>query len=188
MRKSRSRYYGQAGEYYVLFRLWENEIVAIPAPPGAPSVDILVYDHSYALIATVQVKTRSTKARAGWIVDKKQIIQSKESHFYIFVDLDIQSMGIPTSFVVPSFVVADLGRRIEVNDPKIISELGEQAFGLAKRDPKRVNFTILRPLLKRSHPLLEKDWMKNFENAFELITMPLIRATSIKYANLHKIK
>ena len=50
MSKSRSRCYGQAGEYYVPFRLWESEIVAMMVPPGAPRVDILLYDQGYKLI------------------------------------------------------------------------------------------------------------------------------------------
>jgi hypothetical protein len=46
-KRSRSRFYGREGEYYVLFRLWESAIVSMLAPPGAPGVDILVYDKNY---------------------------------------------------------------------------------------------------------------------------------------------
>ena len=41
MKKRRSHFYGQAGEYYALYRLWENRIIAMMAPPGARRIDLL---------------------------------------------------------------------------------------------------------------------------------------------------
>jgi hypothetical protein len=177
-KKSRSRFLGQAGEYYVLFRLWEAGIAAMPAPPGTPFVDLLLYDRQYSLLATVQVKTRSTKDREGWMIGRKQIGREKESHFYIFVDLDISPKGIPTSYVVPSRVVADLCAKVIEGDPETLGELGEGRIGLATRDPKRFDFIVLKPLLDRPHPILGAEWHKGFENAYELLTMPIFRSAA----------
>jgi hypothetical protein len=178
MKKSRWRFLGQAGEYYVLFRLWEAGIAAMPAPPGTPAVDLLLYDRQYSLLATVQVKTRSTKDRQGWMIGRKQVGREKESHFYIFVDLDISPKGMPTSYVVPGRVVADLCARALERDPEMVEELGERAIGLATRDPRRLNFIVLKPLLDRPHPILGADWPKGFENAYELLTMPIFRSAA----------
>ena len=133
MRKSHTRFFGQAGEYYALVRLWEEKVVAMMAPPGERRVDILVYNHGYNLAATVQVKTRSTKDRVGWLVNKKQLGFSNETHFYIFVELDRKAKGLPTSYVVPSLVVAELGKHLMRNDPKIAAVIGEDiALGVER--------------------------------------------------------
>jgi hypothetical protein len=86
MKHGTSRFLGQAGECYALFRLWESGIVAMLAPPGAPGVDILLYDRQYSLLATVQVRTRSRKEREGWMIQRKQIGKKKR---IIFIFLSI---------------------------------------------------------------------------------------------------
>jgi hypothetical protein len=182
LKKSRARFLGQAGEYYALFRLWEAGIVAMPAPPGAPGIDLLLYDRHYSLLATVQVKTRSTKDRRGWMVGRKQIGHQSDHHFYVFVDLDIAPNGMPTSYVVPSRVVADLCARAIERDPEMVEQLGERAIGRATVDPKRLNFIVLKPLLDRPHPILGAEWQKGFENAYELLTMPIFRSAANRLA------
>lgn len=182
MKKNRSRFLGQAGEYYVLFRLWETGIVAMMAPPGAPRVDLLLYDHHYSLLATVQVKTRSTKDRQGWMISRKQIIHKQLNHFYIFVDLDITPKGIPTSYVVPSMIVADLGTRVIEGDPVFVEELGKEVLGSATINAKYLNFIMLKPLLEKPHPRLGSEWQKGFENAYELLTMPIFRSAANRLA------
>jgi hypothetical protein len=176
-KRSRTRFIGQAGEYYALFRLWESGIVAMLAPPGAPGVDLLLYDRHYLLLATVQVKTRSTKDREGWIISRKQAGRQNENHFYIFVDLDLSPKGMPTSYVVPSRVVADLCARAIERDPAIVSEVGDREIGLATADRKRLNFVMLKPLLAKPHLLLGADWPKGFEDAYELLHLPIFRST-----------
>jgi hypothetical protein len=171
-------FFGQAGEHYVLFRLWETGIIATMAPPGAPGVDILVYEQSYSLLATVQVKTRSSKAHTGWMVSRKQVDQKKSNHFYVFVDLDIAPNGVPTSYVVPSVVVADLARQVVDKDSRIAEQLSEKARESAIRRPRFVNFIVLKPLLDKPHPILGSEWQKGFENAFELLTMPIFRSAA----------
>jgi hypothetical protein len=182
MKKSRSRFFGQAGEYYVLFRLWESEIVAMLSPPGAPGVDLLLYDRHYSLLATVQVKTRSTKDREGWMVNRKQIAQRKDNHFYIFVDLDITPKGMPTSYVVPSLIVDDLRAKAIEKDPETVDIVGGKALGMATADPKRLNFIMLKPLLDKPHPILGSQWQKGFEDAYELLTMPIFRSAANRLA------
>jgi hypothetical protein len=183
-KRSRSRFYGQAGEYYVLFRLWESEIVSMLAPPGAPGVDILVYDKHYSLLATVQVKTRSTKDREGWMIGRKQAQHKRDGHFYVFVDLDLAPKGLPTSYVVPSPIVADLCAKVIEGGPEIVDQLGRQNISVATADPARLNFIVLKPLLDKPHPILGADWQKGFEDGYELLTMPIFRAAAIRSASL----
>jgi hypothetical protein len=67
---------------------------------------------------------------------------------------------MPTSYVVPSRVVADLCARAIGRDPEVVGELGERAIGLATVNPKRLNFIILKPLLDKPHPILGTQWQK----------------------------
>jgi hypothetical protein len=112
------------------------------------------------------------------VISKKQIARHRDSHFYTFVDLDITPNGIPTSYVVPSVIVADLGTRVIAGDRAFVGELGEAAVESAKSDPKYLNFVMLKPYLERPHPFLEADWQRGFENAYELITMPIFRSAA----------
>jgi hypothetical protein len=185
MSKSQSRFFGQAGEYYALFRLWEEKVVALMAPPGERRVDILVYNHGYNLAATVQVKTRSTKDRVGWLVNKKQLGFSNETHFYIFVELDRKAKGLPTSYVVPSLVVAELGKHLMRNDPKIAAVIGED-IALASSDPKYLNFAILKPVLEEPHPILGDKWPDRFDNAYWLLTEPIFQFAANQLVNRKK--
>jgi hypothetical protein len=181
-KKGRSWFFGQAGEYYALFRLWESEIVAMPAPPNTPGIDLVLYDRHYALLATVQVKTRSTRDRQGWMIGRKQAGRNHENHFHIFVDLDIAPKGMPSSYVVPGRVVADLCARVLEGDPEIMDELGDKALRRATADPKRLNFIMLKPLLDRPHPIPGAEWPKGFEDAYELLTMPIFRSAANRLA------
>jgi hypothetical protein len=174
MKKRRSHFYGQAGEYYALYRLWESRIVAMMAPPGARRIDLLVYDDGYKLLATAQVKTRSTKHQKGWFISRKQIKYERWNHFYIFVDLDIRTNGMPLSYVVPSKVVADLGRRFEKNEPSIAGAVAGETR-LASGDKDLVDFLILKPQLDEPHPILGNHWTNGFADAYELLHLPIFQ-------------
>ena len=177
MKKLSTRFYGKAVEFYEIFRLWETGICAVLAPPGARRVDLLLYDEAYKLLATVQVKTRSTRNQNGWLISKKQIDEPSANHFYIFVELDLHPKGIPTSYVVPSRVVAELGRQVIAEEPKLAKAL-HQNLRLAHSDPRYLNFVILKPILDNPNPILGNDW-KGFDNAYEIITEPLFRSAAI---------
>jgi hypothetical protein len=187
MKKLRTKFYGQAGEYYALFRLWETGIAAVSAPPGARRVDLLLFDTSFTLLATVQVKTRSTKNENGWLISRKHIEHSHPDHFYIFVELDLRPNGIPTSYVVPSGVIAKLGRQVinsELKAPKISEHDRRQAVS----DPSRFNCVVLKPVLDEPHEFLGEEWPKTFDNAYEIITEPLFRAAAVRLARQQVIR
>lgn len=145
------------------------------APPGMRAVDLLLYDRTFKLLATVQVKTRSTKEREGWMISRRQIAHHRENHFYILVDLDFKPSGIPTSYVVPSIVIADLATRAIKRDRNFAEALGEATLGAATKDSRLLNFFMLKPCLEEPHPLLGSDWPRGFENAFEVLTLPMFR-------------
>ena len=144
------------------------------APPGARRVDLLVYDDGYKLLATAQVKTRSTNNQKGWFTSRKQIKYERWNHFHIFVDLDLRSNGVPVSYVVPSKVVADLGRQFDKNNSSIPAQMAEDTR-LASSDKDYVDFLILKPQLDMSHPILGNDWTNGFADAYELLHLPIFQ-------------
>ena len=60
---------GPAGEHFVLYR---QGMLASLAPPGTPTIDLLVLDYRETVSATVQVKTRMAGSRPGWVMGVKQ--------------------------------------------------------------------------------------------------------------------
>ena len=57
---------GPAGGHYVLSRLCRQGMRASLAPPGFPTVDVLVLAYYQSMIASLRVKTRTTgRTRAG---------------------------------------------------------------------------------------------------------------------------
>ncbi len=95
---------GAAGETYILYQLLRRDLLAAPAPTGAPIADLVVFDPKMSMGSMVQVKTTT---RAGnWVLgDKNELPEFVHPRlFYAFVDL------VPTSpevYIVPSTVVAD---------------------------------------------------------------------------------
>lgn len=96
---------GPAGEHYVLFRLYQQGMLASLAPPGAPTVDVLVLSPDETVIASVQVKTRTYGRDKGWMMGQKHEAIVQPRCFYAFVDLEPDT---PVSYIVPSCVVADV--------------------------------------------------------------------------------
>ncbi len=62
---------GPAGEHYVLYQLYRRGMSASLAPPGTPTVDVLVLATDQSVVATVQVKTRTYGADGGWHMSEK---------------------------------------------------------------------------------------------------------------------
>jgi hypothetical protein len=80
---------GPAGEHFVLFRLYQQGMLASLSPPGSPTVDVLVLAPDESVIATLQVKTR-TGVNRGWPMSEKHEHISEPRCFYAFVDLRFQ--------------------------------------------------------------------------------------------------
>lgn len=99
---------GSAGEYYVLYRLCMEGMLAALAPRNAPTVDILVLNADETIAASIQVKTRRIGADKGWHMSKKHEEIAHPSLFYAFVDLEPAS---PAVFIVPSATVAKAVRK-----------------------------------------------------------------------------
>ena len=96
---------GPAGEAYVLFRLYQRGMLASLAPPGSPTVDVLVLAPDETVIASLQVKTRHHGRDRGWMLRKKHESIVQDRYFYALVDLEPDS---PVVYIVPSAVVADV--------------------------------------------------------------------------------
>ena len=102
-----------AGEYYVLSQLSLRGHIAAPAPKGVPNADILVSDITGTRLFAVQVKARLDKGSDhGWHMKKKHEDLRSETLVYCFVDFHDGIGAAPTTFVLPSKVVADVLTRM----------------------------------------------------------------------------
>jgi len=105
MSAKRSVLIGAAGENYVLYQLHWRDLLAAPAPPGAPIADLIVFDPKMSVGSMVQVKT--TTRRSGWVLSEKNE-RAEYVHprlFYALVDLVPPT---PQVFIVPSKMVAEV--------------------------------------------------------------------------------
>jgi hypothetical protein len=89
---------GPAGEHYVLYQLYRHGMLASLAPPGTPTVDVLVLAADQSVVATVQVKTRTYGADGGWHMSAKHEHIVEPRCFYAFVDLEPDSPA-PTALI-----------------------------------------------------------------------------------------
>jgi hypothetical protein len=80
-------------------------MLASLAPPGSPTVDVLVLAPDETVIASLQVKTRHQGRDRGWMMRKKHESIVQDRYFYALVDLEPDS---PVVYIVPSAVVADV--------------------------------------------------------------------------------
>ena len=98
-----------AGEYYVLSRLCLTGHIAAPAPKGVPYCDIIVSDVTGTRMFAIQVKSRCSRgADNGWHMHKKHEEIASDYLYYCFVDFQNVEVALPTTYVVPSHVVADV--------------------------------------------------------------------------------
>jgi hypothetical protein len=82
-------------------------MLASLAPPGSPTVDVLVLSPDQSVIASLQVKTRTYGADKGWHMSIKHESISEPRLFYACLDLEPE---LPVTYIVPSGVVADVLR------------------------------------------------------------------------------
>src|SRR5713101_6798851 len=97
---------GPSGEHFVLFRLYQQGMLASLSPPGSPTVDVLVLAPDETVIATVQVKTRTYGTDKGWHMGEKHEHFVQPHCFYAFVDLEVVNGQLPVTYIIPSKVVA----------------------------------------------------------------------------------
>jgi hypothetical protein len=95
---------GAAGETYILYQLFNRDLLAAPAPTGAPIADLIVFDPKLSVGSMVQVKTTTVSGR--WVLGAKNELPEfvHPRLFYAFVDL---VPAIPEVYIVPSVRVAD---------------------------------------------------------------------------------
>lgn len=98
-----------AGEYYVLSRLCLAGYIAALAPKGVPNTDIVITDVNGSRLFAVQVKSRLEKGRdKGWHMKKKHEQIVSDFLFYCLVDFGSGLGSAPTTFVVPSKIIAEV--------------------------------------------------------------------------------
>ena len=155
---------GPAGEHYVLFRLYQQGMLASLAPPGSPDVDILVLSPDQTVVASVQVKTRTYGRDQGWHMSEKHEGIVEDRLFYAFVDLEAEP---PTTYIVPSRTVAEVVTRshqLWLNTPG--------RGGKAHRESK------FRRLRRDYSPLnvlgYEGVWLEQYRERWELLNAPTV--------------
>lgn len=79
---------GVAGEYFVAAELSRRGWIATLTLKNTPNIDVIATTPDGLRTVNIQVKTRSIKNRAGWILTKKIEMLVPGENFYIaFVDL-----------------------------------------------------------------------------------------------------
>jgi hypothetical protein len=164
--KLRRSLIGPAGEYFVLYRLNSLGLLASLSPQNSPTIDILVLNPDEAVIATLQVKTRTKGSDRGWHMNKKHEDVVQPRLFYAFVDLedslDENDPEHPKTYVVPSSVVA-----------KVLS-LSHQAWldtpGRGGRSHRDHPMRRLLPSYPSGAPGYPSGWLEQYRERWDLLT------------------
>ena len=110
---------GMRGEHIVSAILSRRGFIVAPTPKNAPEADLLISDSTCRTVYSIQVK--SATGGSFWLLNKNVRNVVAETHFYVFVRFG-DHFAIPVSneyYVVPSSVVAELGRNLEGRFPHI---------------------------------------------------------------------
>lgn len=100
---------GAAGEHFVMCQLLRHGLIAALAPAGVPNADIVVTDDIGDRLCAIQVKTRTEKGSdGGWHMGRKHELIQSERLFYVFLDFGVDRTSQPSSFIIPSSVVAQV--------------------------------------------------------------------------------
>lgn len=152
----------EAGEHYVLYRLYLLGLVGGQAPRGMPETDLLVMRPDGEHVATVQVKARSKSPRdGGWHMQAKHEYVVRPKLFYVFVGLETSP---PVSYVIPSAVVAEViarAHRTWLNAPG--------RGGRAHRDS---SFRRLCPDYGLPVPGYPAGWAETYRERWDLLDAP----------------
>lgn len=149
---------GPAGEHYVLFRLYQHGMLASLAPPGSPTVDVLVMAPDETITATMQVKTRTRGRDKGWHMGEKHESIVEPRCFYAFVDLEPET---PVTYIIPSKVVADVltkAHRAWLSTPG--------AKGQQRRDTE---FRRIVPTYGAEFLEYPSGWMEKYRERWDLL-------------------
>jgi hypothetical protein len=149
---------GPAGEHYVLFRLYQHGMLASLAPPGTPTVDVLVLATDQSVIASLQVKTRTYGADKGWHMSIKHESISEPRLFYAFVDLEPE---LAVTYIVPSRVVASVLRE---SHKAWLAAPG--ARGQQRNDTK---LRRIRPKYPDVFPGYKEGWLDEWREPWDLL-------------------
>lgn len=149
---------GPAGEHYVLFRLYQQGFLASLAPPGSPTVDVLVLSPDETIIASLQVKTRTYGRDQGWHMSKKHEDIVAPRLFYAFVDLEPE---LPVTYIIPSNVVASAvsqSHRAWLTTP-----------GRGGRPHRDHDLRRIQPMFDNDLPEFPSGWMEQYREAWHLL-------------------
>lgn len=151
---------GPAGEHYVLFRLYQQGVLAALAPPGTPTVDTLVLDaNGDDIVATLQVKTRTIGSDGGWYMNKKHESVIADRLLYAFVDLQGPQ---ESTYIVPSTIVAD-----------VLTKSHKAWLATPGKGGKKHNDHPMRRIIPNYPwhvPGLPAEWMTEWNERWDLIT------------------
>lgn len=96
---------GACGEYYVAAELSKRGYIASMTHKNSPSVDIIASDVKGSKSINIQVKTKSTDARA-WHLSLKNEDNYSSNLFYVLVEL--KEKGLPNYYIYRSKEIAKL--------------------------------------------------------------------------------
>jgi hypothetical protein len=140
----------------VLFRLYRLGMLASLAPPGAPTVDVLVLSPDQSVIASLQVKTRTYGTDKGWHMSVKHESIREDRLFYAFVDLE---PDLPVTYIVPSYIVADV---LSKSHQAWLAAPG--AKGQQRND---TNFRRLRPTYPDAFADYSPTWLDEWKERWD---------------------
>lgn len=147
------------GRALLLFRLYQQGMLASLAPPNAPTIDILVMAPDESVIATLQVKTRSRGSEAGWVMTRKQEDFAQPHSYYALVDLDPDR---PVTYIIPSDVIA-----------KVIRASHRAWLAVPGRNGQPRKHNEVRVLRQKYSPELTDfpaGWLDQYKERWDLIT------------------
>ena len=110
---------GMRGEHIVSAILSRRGFIVATTPKNAPEADLLISDSTCENVYSIQVK--SGKGGSFWLLNKNVRNVVADTHLYVFVRFGDQfARPVPTEYyVVPSSVVARLGRNLDGTFPNI---------------------------------------------------------------------
>lgn len=149
-----------AGEYFVLYRLSARGVLATRAARNAPTVDLLAMNPDETVVASLQVKTRTTGKDGGWHMRDKHERIVMDRYFYVFVDLEPQN---PICYVVPSDVVAEVLKRSHA------AWLATPGRSGRKRNDNEMRRVL--PAYPHAVPGFPPGWLEEYRERWELLAV-----------------
>lgn len=110
---------GMRGEHIVSAILSRHGFIVASTPKNAPEADLLISDSTCQTVYSIQVK--SATGGTFWLLNRNVRNVVADTHLYVFVRFgDRSARPVPNEYyVVPSSVVAELGRNLDGRFPNI---------------------------------------------------------------------